>query len=65
MNSMFQNCILLKELDISNFNADSLVAMYCIISGCCSLKTIKLGKDFNFEKISIRIKNIDIVSGKL
>ena len=46
---MLQNCILLKELLISNFNEDSLVAMHCIISGCYSLKPIKLGEDFNFE----------------
>ena len=47
---MFDGCISLKELDLSNFNTENVETMSNMFFGCSSLKKLKIS-NFNTNKV--------------
>ena len=42
MNSMFEECSSLREIDLSNFNANKLINKKFMFNGCSTLKKINI-----------------------
>ena len=68
MNSMFNGCKLLNEINLSNINTQNVTDMNCFFYGCESLKNLDVSK-LNTEKVTSMIgmfyeckslKNIDV-----
>ena len=49
---MFDNCIKLKNLDLSNFNTSNVMNMENMFYGCFELKEIKGIERFNTNKVT-------------
>jgi len=47
---MFFGCLSLKELNLSNFNANKVTNMSCMFYGCSSLKELNLS-NFNTNNV--------------
>ena len=50
INHMFYNCSSLKNINLSNFNAQNVIYMNYLFSGCCSIKNINF-TNFNTENV--------------
>ena len=48
---MFCRCSSLKELNISNFNTNNVINMYCMFYGCSSLKELNIS-NFNTKNVT-------------
>jgi surface protein len=56
MENMFDGCLSLTNIDLSNFNTKNVNDMKCMFNGCSSLTTLNL---FNYNINNIHeIKNI-------
>ena len=51
MEGMFDNCISLTSLDLSEFSSDNLNDMSYMFAGSTKLKSIKFGDNFNTNKV--------------
>jgi surface protein len=54
MEGMFENCIKLTSLDLSNFNSKMIINMDSMFSGCKQLKFINF---YNYNESSINFLN--------
>ena len=51
MANMFQNCKVLTNLDLSNFNTSQVTSMYCMFNGCNALTSLDLS-NFDTSKVT-------------
>ena len=61
---MFERCSSLKELNLSNFNTNNLIAMRSMFEECSSLRELNLS-NFNTDKVSYSIFMFHGCSSKL
>ncbi len=52
MNSMFNYCFNLEEVDLSTFNTANVTDMNNMFAGCSGLTTLNFGSGFNTEKVT-------------
>ena len=51
MSLMFSNCLILKEINLTNFNTNNVTNMSCMFCECSSLKEINLS-NFNTNNVT-------------
>ena len=64
MNSMFNYCFNLEEVDLSTFNTANVTDMNNMFAGCSGLTTLNFGSGFNTEKVTT-MERMFIGCGKL
>ena len=52
MSNMFNNCIILPSLDLSNFNTAKVTNMSCMFKNCKELSSLNLSESFNTVNVT-------------
>ena len=52
MSNMFNNCIILPSLDLSNFNTAKVMNMSCMFKNCKELSSLNLSESFNTVNVT-------------